>query len=57
VKSLSSVVSASRIVASVWDGRKCGSASRELSFGFLNPEDGLDRLSRKVRKKLSPLAA
>jgi len=52
VKSLSSVVSAGRIVASGWDGGKCGiSAPRELSFGFLNPEDRLDSVSGGVRKK------
>jgi len=27
-----------------------------LSFGFSNPEDGTDRLYRKVSKKLPPLA-
>jgi hypothetical protein len=28
-----------------------------LDFGFLNPEDGTERLSRKVGKKLPLLAA
>jgi hypothetical protein len=30
---------------------------QKLSFGFLNPEDGTDRLSRNVGKELPLLAA
>ena len=59
VKSRSSVVSASRIAASGWEGGECGvSAALERAFvlEILNPEDGTDRLSRNVGKKLSLLA-
>ena len=61
-----SVVSASRAgkVGSVVSASRAGkvgsvvvSAARKLSFGLLNPEDGIDRLSRNVRNKLSLLAA
>jgi len=32
--------------------RKCHSPKYGLSFGFLNPEDGNDKLSRNIGKKL-----
>jgi len=50
VKSFSNILAAIRIVAD-------GIVSTDIIFGFLNPEDRRDGLSRNVRKKLALLAA
>jgi len=66
LKNLSSVVSASRVVASVWEGGEGRMVilhiltsywDRGLSFRFLTPENGACRLSRNFGKKLPLLAA
>ena len=54
VKCVSSVVSANGVVAGGWME---GSVLVIAVFGFLNTEDGTDRSSRKVSKKLPLLAA
>jgi hypothetical protein len=57
-KSLSSVVSANRVVAGGWkEGSVIVQFDRLFFFGFLKLEDGTDRLSRNVGKKLPLLFA